>query len=75
MALLGLHELYLSALNQPSSHEGRRDTAVAVFLFSTQLFISLNKDATVVWAKRHPWSSPAPWSPIPQPSATLLPRP
>lgn len=29
----------------------------------------LNKDATVMWAERRPQSSPAPWSPAPQPSA------
>lgn len=35
----------------------------------------LNKDATVIWAERRPWSSPAPRSPAPPPSAAPPLRP
>lgn len=77
-ASLGPHKPYLllSRLWTDRCPPGeRRDMAVAASLFSAQLFISLNKDATVMWAKRRPRSSPAPQSPAPQPSAALLLRP
>ena len=69
----GLHETYL-LLDQlrndcpPRPRTERRHGCGHVCFWPGYLYL-LNKDATVIWAKRRPRSSPAHRSPAPQPSA------